>query len=442
MAAQIAFAEKKLDVVLSADVAVCGGGPAGVAAAVAAARAGASVALLEQIGCLGGMGTAGLVPCFCPFTDGEKAVVRGIGEEVLKEMARRMGFKLEYDWMRINAEVLKTVYDDIVGASGAVLRLHTKVVDVIGGERVEAVVISTKSGLKAVAAKVFIDATGDGDVSAWAGVPFEVGDKHGKTMAPSLCPAFSGVDWAAFEAETKPGYRPDQLLWREAAERGTAPFAEMHLPVGLVKVGRTMGQGNLGHVYGEKALDEESLTRGMVEGRKMAWGFLEWYRANVPGFAGAEMAATAALFSVRETRRIMGDYVLSFDDYMKRASFDDEVGRLSYPIDIHSSSTDPDEQEKVQERYYGTALAAGESFGIPYRSLIARGKENLLVAGRCASTDREVQSSLRVMPGCFVTGQGAGAAAAIAAKSHEGRLREVEGGRLREMLKKQGAYIP
>ena len=121
MAKAIALGAKRVEVVLSADVCVCGGGPAGTAAAVAAARSGARVALLAQGGCLGGLGTAGIVPCFCPFTDGEKPVVRGIGEEVLKEMAGRMGFALQYDWMPINAEVLKVVYDDIVGQSGAVL---------------------------------------------------------------------------------------------------------------------------------------------------------------------------------------------------------------------------------------------------------------------------------------------------------------------------------
>ena len=220
------------------------------------------------------MGTAGLVPCFCPFTDGEKPVVRGIGEEVLKEMARRMGFALEYDWMPIQAEVLKVVYDDVVAASGTVMRLHTKVVDVVGGERVEAVVISTKDGLRAVTAKVFVDATGDGDVAVWAGVPFEVGDRNGKTMAPSLCPTFAGIDWTAFDAARKPGPRPDQVLWMEQAKSGRTPYRELHLPAGLLKVGKTLGQGNLGHLYGEDALSEESLTRGMVEGRKMAWGFL------------------------------------------------------------------------------------------------------------------------------------------------------------------------
>jgi hypothetical protein len=443
MASRVTFGGRKLEVILSTDVAVCGGGPAGVAAAVAAARAGARVALLEQGGCLGGLGTAGIVPCFCPFTDGEKPVVRGIGEEVLVEMARRMKMPLEYDWMPIQAEVLKAVYDDIVDGTGAILRLHTKVVAVIGRGRLAAVVISTKDGLKAVSAKVFVDATGDGDVSAWAGAPFKVGDEKGRTMGPSLCPTFAGIDWRAFDAKRKgSGSRPDQLIWMKQAAKGKTPFKEERLAAGLIKTGRSIGSGNIGHVYGVDSLDEAGLTRGMVEGRRMAWGFLAWYRANVPGFANAEMAATPALLGVRETRRIVGDYVLSYRDYTARATFPDEIGRLSYPVDIHSSTTGKADQKRVYTQYYSTQLGSGESYGIPYRSLVARRLENLLVAGRCVSTDRMVQSSLRVMPGCLVTGQAAGAAAALAARKHKGRVREVDTDRLRSVLRRQGAYIP
>ncbi len=434
---------RKLDVAYTCDVAVIGGGPAGVAAATAAARAGAHVVLVEAAGCFGGMGTAGLVPCFCPYTDREKPVVRGIGEEVLKEMAERMGFPLEYDWMPIHAETLKTVYDDLLEASGAVCRLHTRAVDVIGGERIEAVVVATKKGPKAVKAKVFIDATGDGDVAAWAGVPFEIGDEEGRTMAPSLCPTYAGIDWETVEAHRLPsGERIDRATWTGQAERGETPYKEHHLPAGVLKVGEVLGTGNLVHVYGTDPLSEESLTRGMVEGRRMAWGMLAWYRANVPGYAKAEMAATAALLSVRESRRIAGEYTLTAEDYARRASFDDEIGRHAYEIDIHSSTTDTEEQAAVLERFLGSRYKPGESYGVPYRCLIARGKANLLVAGRAISTDRSMHGSMRVMPGCFVTGQGAGVAAAQAAAEAGGEVRKVNVSRLQTTLRAQGAYIP
>lgn len=438
----IAYASKRLPVILSGDVVVCGGGPAGAAAAIAAARSGAKVILLEQLGCLGGLGTAGIVPCFCPFSDGEKPVVRGIGEEVLIEMARRMKRPVNYDWMPIQPEILKAVYDDMVETAGPVLRLHTKVVDVVGKGRLNAVVISTKGGLKAVAGKVFVDATGDGDVSTWAGADFEVGGARGETMGPSLCPTFAGIDWNAFDANRRPGPRPDQVIWMRHLKQGRAPIAEWHLAAGVLKVGRSIGSGNIGHVYGVSGLDEAGLTRGMVDGRRMLWKFLDWYRRNVPGFRNAEMAATASILGVRETRRIVGDYVLNFDDYRARASFPDEIGRLSYPVDIHSSTTRPKEQRAVEKRLRATSLAKGESYGIPYRALVVRGLENLLVAGRCVSTDRAVQSSLRVMPGCFVTGQAAGVAAALAAKRHKGNVRSVDVSQLRSTLRSQNAYVP
>jgi hypothetical protein len=144
---------------------------------------------------------------------------------------------------------------------------------------------------------------------------------------------------------------------------------------------------------------------------------------------------------VRESRRIAGEYVLNFDDYIARRTFDDEVGRLSYPVDIHSSTTDAKEQMEVVTRQYETKMGPGESYGIPYRALVVKGLDNSLVAGRCVSTDRAVQSSLRVMPGCFVTGHAAGAGAALAAKG-KGNVRGVDTDELRDLLRKQGAYVP
>jgi len=184
------------------------------------------------------------------------------------------------------------------------------------------------------------------------------------------------------------------------------------------------------------------LTRAIIEGRRQAWVFLEWYRENVPGFENAELAATGAVLGVRETRRIMGEYVLSLEDYLARRSFDDEIGRYAYPVDIHSATAREREQAATTRRMMETRLAPGESYGIPYRCLVPKELENVLVAGRCISTDRSVQGSLRVMPGCFITGQAAGAAAALAAKNAGGAVRGVDVARLRETLEAQGAYIP
>jgi hypothetical protein len=169
--------------------------------------------------------------------------------------------------------------------------------------------------------------------------------------------------------------------------------------------------------------------------------YLEFFREHVPGFEDAELSATAELLGVRETRRIMGDYVLSFEDYKARASFPDEIGRFAYPVDIHSATTDPDAQKRVEEELRETRLGKGQSYGIPYRSLIVQRLSNLLVAGRCMSADREVQSSIRVMPGCFVTGQAAGVATALAVEGKT-TIRDIDTKNLREVLRSQDAYLP
>lgn len=444
MGNKIEYSPRALDVALEVDVAVCGGGPAGVAAAVAASRSGASVALLEAGGCLGGLGTAGLIPCFNPFTDREKPVVRGIGEEVLKGLAARMGVAVEYDWMPINAEHLKLVYDCLLARTTTELRLFTKAIDVVAHDgAIEALVVSTHGGPRAVTARVFIDATGDGDVAAWAGAPTVTGDASGAMQGASLCLTVAGVDWDEFRANlAADGERPDRILWEKQAAEGKTPLAEPRLAVGILPTGAGIGQSNAGHVFNVNGLDEKSLTAGITAGRVNAGKLMEWYRANVPGFAHGELAASAPLLGIRETRRIVGEYVLSREDYAARASFDDEVGRNANPIDVHASSPDTQCLEAACNLEMQSQYAPGESYAVPYRCLIPKRVENLLVAGRCVSTDRQMNGSMRVMPACFVTGQAAGVAAGLAAANSHGAVRQIDTRRLKEILIAQGAWIP
>jgi hypothetical protein len=431
---------RDVEVVADAEIVVCGGGPAGIAAAVAAARFGRSALLIEQLGCLGGLGTAGMVPVFCPSTDGEKVIARGICKEVIDELARRMGVPVNYDWFPIDYEILKLIYDELVLDSGAQLLLATTLVDVATeASTVEAVVVGTRTGLKAITGRVFIDCTGDGNVSDWAGAPYAIGGEAAELMGPTLCSTFSNVNWGQYDAAVKAG-RSARSIWLSLMAEGQAPLPEWHF-VGAMKAGPTRSGNNLGHTYGVVGIAEQSLTEGYVEGRRLARVYLEFFREHVPGFENAELSATAELLGVRETRRVMGDYVLSFEDYKARASFPDEIGRFAYPVDIHSATTDPEAQKRVEEELRETRLGKGESYGIPYRSLIAQKLSNLLVAGRCMSADRQVQSSIRVMPGCFVTGQAAGAAAALAVEGTT-TIRDIDTRRLREVLRSQDAYIP
>ena len=431
---------RSLDTIAQADVVICGGGPAGIGAAIGAARLGKSALILEQTGCLGGLGTSGMVPLFCPATDQEQVIARGVCQEVMDDLAGRMGVPVNYNWFPFNYETLKRVYDDAALASGAQIRFFTTLADVLcENGRVEAVVIATRAGLKAVRGTVFIDGTGDGSICAWAGAPYEVGGEHGELMGPTLCSSFAGVDWDEYHRSCAQG-NDARSIWLRMMAAGTAPVADWHF-VGAFRSGATLTANNLGHLYGTDSLSEASLSAAMIAGRKQVQVYLDFYREHVPGFADAEMAQTGAWLGVRETRRIMGDYVLNYEDYKARASFSDEITRCAYPVDIHSASTDPEAQKKVEQDLHATHYGPGESYGIPYRSLIPRNLENVLVAGRCLSADRAVQSSLRVMPYCLTTGQAAGVAAAMSLTSG-GDVRTVNADTLRQTLREQNAYLP
>ena len=154
-----------------------------------------------------------------------------------------------------------------------------------------------------------------------------------------------------------------------------------------------------------------------------------------------ELVISAQQIGIRESRRVMGEYVMTLDDFMKRATFDDEIGRYCYPVDIHAGKNTNAGYEKYKSEFTNLRYRGGESYGIPYRALVVKGIDNLLVAGRCISTDRYMQSSVRVMPGCYITGQAAGAAAAIASES-DCAARDIDVARLQKQLKKMGAYLP
>ena len=425
-----------------ADVVVCGGGPAGLTAALSAARQGAAVILLEQRGALGGMATLGLVPMLATVNDGINPIAAGVGMELAREVVRRMGEPgFANCWQAINPEIFKRVGDEAVEAAGIKVYFDQKVAAVRrDGKRIIDLAVAGVGGLKRVSGKVFVDATGDAAVTAFAGGEFELGDAAGITMSPSLCVTYAGIDWAAYLDAEKKG-RNFRTIWSELLASGKAPLPEHHF-VGIFKTGPSTGGGNLGHIYGINGVKETDLTKGYIDGRRIAAIYHRFFVEHVPGFEHSELAETASLLSVRETRRIVGDYQLNINDYTRRAKFADEIARYSYPVDIHASSTDAADQQRVEKEIAATAYQPGENYGIPYRSLLPRGLDNLLVAGRCVCCDRAVQSSLRVMPACFLTGQAAGMAAALSLDVHAS-IREVSPTRLRAALRDRiGAWLP
>ena len=211
----------------------------------------------------------------------------------------------------------------------------------------------------------------------------------------------------------------------------------------MASLGYGVAGANIGHVYDLDGTDDESITKGLLQGRKIITEFEQYYKEYLKGYENMTLAATASLLGVRETRRMLGDYVMTIEDFRKRAVFDDEIGRYSYPVDIHPNKNDPASFKLFQDEFTNLRYKNGESYGIPYRALTPRSLDNVLVAGRCISTDRYMQSSVRGMPCCFITGQAAGTAAAILA-SFNGKktAHDIDIRLLQQNLKDIGAYLP
>ncbi|HEO71524.1 MAG TPA: FAD-dependent oxidoreductase, partial [Candidatus Hydrogenedentes bacterium] len=343
------------------DVFIAGGGPAGVAAAVAAARQGAKVFLIERHNCLGGMGTVGLVPVFMQFSDGEHFLAAGLGQEI-RDQLTQAGGNAGGNPNSIRAEVLKRVYDDLMLDAGVSFTFETRLIGVeTQGDAVTLAVLAAKSGLFAVRAKVFIDCTGDGDLATWAGAPFEQGDENGEVMAGTLCSLWADIDWERAAS----GQRGKEEKLVKAIEDGVFTKPDRHLP-GIWRVGNELGGGNIGHTFGVDGTDERSVTEALIWGRKLVLEYERFYKEYLEGFEHMELAALGPALGLRETRRIMGDYVLNLNDFKERATFDDEIGRYSYPVDIHASKSGDAAYEKFLKDYKAFRYGKGENYGIPY----------------------------------------------------------------------------
>ena len=420
------------------DVFVAGGGPAGVAAAVSSARQGQRVYLAEAHTCLGGMGTAGLVPAFMQFSDGENFLAGGFGKELLERLRDSGGTGTE-EGLGIKAEVLKRVYDNIAAEAGVEYTFMTQLIGVESNDNaVTLAILSGVNGLFAVKSKVFVDCTGNADLAFFAGAACEKGDEQGSLMPGTLCSVWAGIDWDQAE---KAGYRYDHgRHLEEAFKEKIFQVEDRHLS-GIWQVGKTLGGANIGHAFGLDGTDESSITRALVQSRKMLPEYEHYYKKYIRGFESMELVATGSLLGIRETRRIVGDIVLGLKDFKNRASFEDEIGRYAYPVDIHASTPSKEGHAQFLREFTNLRYEKGENYGIPYRSLLPSKLKNVLVAGRCISTDRYMQSSTRVMPCCYITGQAAGVAASLVV-SDNADVRSIDILKLQLRLKKLGAFLP
>mgnify|MGYP001043106853 CR=1 FL=1 len=434
------------------DVIVVGGGPSGVAAGIAAAKNGANTLLIERYGFLGGMATVSSVPTFCPFSDGEKTVIRGIGLEILETLKKesfespfkdkKEAIRRQYDWIPIDQEVLKRVLDDITLSSGCNILFHTYVADVeVQNGLVKALWTEDKTGRHRISSDMVIDCTGDADIVVKAGGKTEYGDEKGLVQAVTLCFRLANIDiekFMKYAHEVGEDGNLSQAVKRARAN-GDFPFDEKKV-CGFAIQNEGMAGLNFGHVYEVNPLKPEDLTRAEIKSRQAIPKLIAFLKKYVPGLENAVLAASGPSIGIRETRRIVGEYRLTRQDYFNRACFDDTIACYAYPIDIHASSSKDVVKDEKKDEYITSRYKEGEYYGIPYRALLPKGLKNVIVAGRPLSADRDMHGSFRVMPACFATGQAAGTAAAIC-KSERKLFRDIDIKLLRKRLVEQGAFL-
>jgi len=439
---------RSLPVKYDVDVFVAGGGPAGVAAAVSCARQGRSVFLAESFSAFGGAAATMLVPAYMTFGDGVNFLAGGIGREIYDSIKTEAPPKFRrYCPMSIPVETLKIIYDNMVTDAGVQYMFHTNLIDVIvENGSIRYVICAAKGSVFAVKAKVYIDCTGDGDLAYYAGAGWEYGDENGRTMATTLCGLWTGIDWSRVKG-------PDSRRLDDAFADKIFTNEDRHLP-GMWRLmeeskdaeGKSLPNGlggsNAGHVYDIDAREAASLTEGIVKGRKQLLEYRKYYKEYLEGFEEAELVYSASYLGIRESRRITCDYRLVLEDFKRQAVFEDEIGRYSYNIDIHSPTNDKAGYETFIKDHTSLRYKAGESYGIPYRALTVKGIDNLLTAGRCVCTDRYMQSSIRVMPGCYITGQAAGIGAAVVCDARGTNVHEADVHEVQKRLSAMGAFLP
>jgi glycine/D-amino acid oxidase-like deaminating enzyme len=425
------------------DVVILGGGPAGLIAASAAGRAGRNVLLVERYGFLGGMGTAAGVSNFCglfgnSYGDHVRSV-GGLADELLDRMKSLNGLNEPHLILgKIMAQAYdisayKIAADALLADHGVEVLFHAVAtgisMDIAG--KIDALFVETKSGRRAIRGRIFIDASGDGDLAHWAGAPFEKGDGHGNALYPSSMFRLNGIDpdKAGDAWRTIPG------LMEEAEASGRFSFPRKGAIVRPQK-NPVEWRVNLTQLYAEDGTaidgtDADALTQGEIQGRKQVLNAFEFLR-TVPGFENSYIVEIAPQIGIRETRRIMGDYVLTEDDVLSCTSFEDSIGRNSWPVEAHVNGD-------VAWKFPDIPNVRGYN-QLPYRMILPRQLDNVFVVGRCASMTHMGQSAARVTGACFAMGEAAAVAADIALRE-DVAPRDVDVKQLQDMLHHHGALI-
>lgn len=441
------------------EVIVVGGGVAGAAAAVATARTGRRVLLIERFGFLGGWATAALVNPFMSHstTDGQP-LVGGLFEELRERLELSDGLLGNC----FDPEQMKMVLQQMVLDSGVNLRLHTLFERAeVGGDGRIVVNVFSKSGRERFTCRRLVDCSGDGDAAVSLAARFESGDSEGLPQAVTMMFDMGGVD--LHRALEYVRDHPDQMRFPQLpADADPARLAEGIVSVAgyydLVAEARSRGEYdcpgdlifyigrphrgevtfNTTHIGGIDGTDADDLTRAEVEGRRQMMSVAAFARKYVPGFENAYVLRSPAHVGVRETRRVIGEYVFGADDVVEARKFDDAVCRLAYPVDVHTGRGEG--YTRSEERVGPQAPPAGDWYEIPYRCLIPSDVDNTLVAGRCISSSQAGHGAIRIMPSCVATGEAAGTAAAMSL-AEEVSPRNLDGAALRSALRERGGIL-
>ena len=442
--------ERNIPVEEGYDLVVAGGGPGGVTAAISAGRLGLKVLLLEATGCLGGMGTSGLVTAFDPMANGEEMLVGGIMREIVETLYAQNELmpgidpniwrKAYMSWTPFRLEGYKRLLDQLCLDAGVEIRFFTKLIDCDADAsrgHMKGVIIHNIEGYSYISAKTFVDATGDAVLADLAQAPCrEAGRDTSHIMPGTLASLFAGLN------KDEVDWNSQWSLIFKAVEDGFFTQPDRSLP-GLSCVGNTIGYLNGGHLFNLNALRCQSMTDGMILGRKLAKEYLEFYRKYIPGCKNVELVTTASLLGVRESRRIVGEYELIVDDYLQARHFPDQIGLFNKFIDIHPYDTSEKEFKRSCEGSTDDRwkLGEGKSFGIPYSILVPKGWQNLWVAGRCNSSDIQMHGVIRVQPACAMMGEAVGAAAAQSIRTNQPAC-ALDTSELVTTLREQGANLP
>ena len=441
------------------DLLVAGGGPAGTAAAVCGARLGLKVLLVEASGCLGGMATAGLVTNFGPMSDGTRPLVGGFTRELIETLyaGGHLGPDVtpEY-WLsdynrkiQFKPEGVKLALDQFCVEAGVDVLFFTRLMNAeVEGHRVVGAIIANVEGLTFVEARVFIDATGDAVLADSAGAPCLIAGHDWAHAPATLCSILGGVNWEdpAYGTGTK-GYdvvhkRVKKEFVPQALADGHFTRPDPHI-MGMKKIGHTVAALNAGQMFGLDGLNAREISQGMIDGRTLAVEYTEFYRKYVPGCEKVQLLTTAPLLGVRDTRRIIGEFELTIEDYTSQRQFPDQVAVYNRPPSVHPTNNSKEEHARHMAVMEGgkVKLGRGQCVGIPYGILVPRGWENLWVAGRCHSSDTMVHGSIRAQSAAFMMGEATATAARQSLDTGQPAC-DLDMQQLVETLRARGGYLP